>query len=142
MRPLVVVCLLAGIAPAAPVPKAVKKRDDKSLLLGTWKTTSEQGKTGAAIWTHTYLFEDTGHLQQWFGPKESSNWEWAIDPEQTPKKMTWVNKRDGKNAYDCTYELDGDTLRLNYVGAGQPLPKGVGPKAGGYAVEMTRDTSK
>lgn len=140
MRPLLVALLLAGSAVAAPVPKAVKKRDDKSQLLGTWKTTSEQGKTGKDIWTHTYLFEDTGHLQQWYGPADSSNWDWTIDPAQTPKKMTWVNKKYGR-AFDCTYELDRDTLRLNYVGAGQPLPNGVGPKAGGNAIEMARDTT-
>lgn len=141
MRPILVLALVATLAPAAPVPKAVKKKDDKSQLLGTWKTTSEDGKTGAAIWTHTYLFEDDGLLKQWYGPTDRSDWDWAIDPEQTPKRMTWVNRKGAKNAFDCTYELDGDTLRLNYVGAGQPLPKGVGPQAGGYAIIMTRDTT-
>lgn len=140
MRPLLFACLLVGITSAAPVPKSLKKNDDKSQLLGTWRATSEQGKTGKDIWTHTYLFEDTGHLQQWYGPTDSSNWDWTIDQERTPKKMTWVNKKDGR-AFDCTYELDRDTLRLNYVGAGQPLPTGVGPKAGGNAIEMTRDTT-
>jgi uncharacterized protein (TIGR03067 family) len=142
MRPLLAVALLVGFAPAAPVPKTLKKLDDHSLLMGKWKTTSEQGQKGAAIWTHTYQFEEGGLLKQWYGPKDScSQWDWAIDPEQTPKTMTWVNRQDPKSAYDCTYEVDGDTLRLNYVGAKQPLPKGVGPKAGGYAIEMTRHTS-
>jgi uncharacterized protein (TIGR03067 family) len=142
MRPLLALALLVGLAPAAPVPKALKKADDKSLLLGQWKTTSEQGQKGAAIWTHTYLFEESGQLKQWYGPKnDCSHWDWAIDPDQSPKKMTWVNRQNPQNAFDCTYELDGDTLRLNYVGAKQPLPKGVGPKAGGYAIEMTRDTT-
>lgn len=141
MRSLLVAVVLTALAPAAPVPKAVKKVDDKTLLLGTWKTTSENGKKGKDIWTHTYHFTADGHLRQEFGPKDESNWDWAIDPDQTPKRMTWVNRKDAKTAYDCTYELDGDTLRLNYVSAKSPLPKGVGPNAGGYAVEMTRDTT-
>jgi uncharacterized protein (TIGR03067 family) len=138
MRPLLAVALLAALAPAAPVPRSLKKADDKTLLLGTWKTTSEAGKTGKDIWTHTYHFHPDGHLRQEFGPVSESNWDWAIDPEQTPKRMTWVNRKDPANAYDCVYELDGDTLRLNYVGAKQTLPKAVGPQGGGYAIEMTR----
>lgn len=141
MRSLLAAVVLTAFATAAPVPKTVKKQDDKTLLLGTWKTTSEAGKKGKDIWTHTYRFNDDGHHQQWYGPKDESNWDWAIDPEQTPKRMTWANRKDPSRAFDCTYELDGDTLRLNYVPAKSPLPKGVGPNAGGYAVEMTRDTT-
>jgi uncharacterized protein (TIGR03067 family) len=141
MRRLAPLLLLVGFAAAAPVPKSVKKWDDKSQLLGTWKTTAEGGKTGKDIWTHTYHFGDDGLLRQEYGPKDESQWDWAIDPEQSPKRMTWVNRKDPNNAYDCVYELDGDTLRLNYVGAKQTLPKAVGPKGGGYAVEMKRHSS-
>ena len=141
MRHLFALLLLVGLASAAPVPKTLKKADDKTLVMGKWRTTSESGKTGKDIWTHTYHFDDTGHLQQWFGPTDSSNWDWAVDPDQSPKRMTWVDRKNSSNAFDCTYELDGDTLRINCVAAKQPLPKGVGPKAGGHAIEMTRDTS-
>lgn len=141
MRPLLALAVLIGFASAAPVPKALKKNDDRTLLLGTWKTISEHGKTGKDIWTHTYHFEESGHLQQWFGPTDTSNWDWTIDPEQTPKRMTWVNQKNARNAYDCVYELDGNTLRINYVSVKSPLPKGVGVNSGGYAIEMTRDTS-
>jgi uncharacterized protein (TIGR03067 family) len=142
MRPLLAFALLVGLAPAAPVPKALKKADDKSLLLGQWKTTSEAGNTGKVIWTHTYQFEDTGRLKQRFGEDGLSEWDWTIDPEPTPKRMRWVNRSDAKVAFDGVYELDGDTLRINYVSANSPLPRGLGLTADGYAVEMTRDTTR
>src|SRR5207244_3337849 len=37
MRPLLAITLLATLAPAAPVPKALKKADDKSGIVGIWK---------------------------------------------------------------------------------------------------------
>jgi uncharacterized protein (TIGR03067 family) len=141
MRHLIAVLSLVGFATAAPVPKSLKKADEKSLIVGTWKTTSEGGKTGKDINTHTYHFGDEGVVRQEFGQGQESNWEWAIDPTQTPKRMTWVNRKNSKDCYHCAYELDGDVLRLNCSSANSPMPMGVGPKGGGYAIEMTRDTS-
>lgn len=118
MRPLFVVCLLAGIAVAAPVPKSVKKKDDATLILGTWKPT---GKDMA--W---FQFADDGTLKTWHGDDENANkmaWTWAIDPERTTPRRVRLNRvPDSHNGYDCLYELDGDTLKLVFL-----LKKGMLP---------------
>jgi hypothetical protein len=118
MRPLVAALLLVTLAPAAPVPKAVKKKDDKELLVGTWKPVNQD-----SAW---FQFAADGTLKTWHGetdnPNSQMNWSWALDPEPTPRRVRLTRVPDSHNGYDCLYELDGDTLKFVFL-----LKKGMDP---------------
>lgn len=150
MRPLITAILVAALAPAAPVPKDAKKADDKDLLLGTWKTVTENGKDGSGVITHTWEFGKDDHLSQQYGgnggklgPQEGvSNWTWKLDTTVTPKKLTWVSTKDPLDKWESAYELDGDTLRVVIVYKGTPWPEKVAAGKGLYLYELKRDTPK
>ena len=133
MRPLLALLLLVGFAPAAPVPKAIKKKDDASLLVGRWKPSD-----GTKQW---YEFQDDGTLKTWDEPNEQSAvpYKWTIDVTAIPKRMTWANGKTGKVEFEAVYELDGDDLRMNYASA-PAVPKAVGKGNGAFNGQV-RDTS-
>lgn len=140
MRPLIALALLAVLAPAAPVPKALKKKDDKALLVGTWKVTCEDGKAGASIHTHTYRFDEDGNQKQWYGKgADMSEWTWAIDPEASPKRMTWVSQTQG--TFECVYELSGEGLKMAYTRGHQKQPPTAFTGPGVHLIELVRDTT-
>jgi hypothetical protein len=125
MRPLLAVALLAALAPAAPVPKSLKKADDASRIVGTWKPTDKE-----SAW---FQFNDDRTLKTWHGAEGGAahshmDWKWALDPDtsHSPRKVRLTRVPDSENGYDCLYELDGDTLRLVLLlSPGVPPPKKV-----------------
>ncbi len=135
MRPLLAVVLVAALAPAAPVPKALKKASDQQLIVGRWKP-----REGHTQW---YQFNDDGTLRTWYGaddPGGGNQYRWALDPTASPKRITWVGITSGKAEWEGIYELAGDTLKVAY----SPVPKvpeGFGPGQSQASVEQTRDTS-
>lgn len=131
MRSLLIVALLGGWAVAAPVPKAVKKQNDQFAILGTWKTTNPKEHT------HTHTFEADGHLRQLFGTDGVSDWDWAVFPDESPKRLTMVNQKSTTDAWHAVYELDGDSLQITYTSASQPLPNRILP-GGGNTYVLTR----
>lgn len=133
MRPLPAVALLVGLAPAAPVPKELKKKDDAAAIVGTWKPAN----TG----TCHFKFNDDGTMRTWHSPNIGSpiDWTYTLDSTTTPKKVK-LTTADGKQNYDCIYELDGDSLKFAFVlGAKDPKKVEAGP--GLQLYEQTRDTS-
>lgn len=133
MRPLLAVVLLAGLTTAAPVPKAVKKKDDQESLVGRWKPSD-----GTKQW---YEFKDDGTLKTWNEPNEAKAvpYNWSIDPTASPKRMTLYSPGTTRPEWEVVYELDGDDLRMTYCHAGR-VPAGVGKKHGIFNGQ-TRDTS-
>ncbi len=125
MRPLLAVALLAGLASAAPVPKALKKADDATRIVGTWKPIDKE-----SAW---FQFNDDGTLKTWHGGEGGAanshmDWKWALDPDATPspRKVRLTRVPDSENGYDCLYELDGDTLRFVFLlSPNMPRPKKV-----------------
>lgn len=137
MRPLVALLALASLASAAPVPKAPKKVDDKAALVGTWKVTLLNGKA-ENLHTHTYMFDADGGVRTLFGTNGTSDWTWAIEPDESPKRMKWKSK-EGAAGFDCIYELDGDTLKLGFLTSGQAPPAKVEVTPGVTLYEMKRE---
>lgn len=135
MRPLVAVVLVAALAPAAPVPKAVKKKDDKELIVGTWKPANK-----GTCW---FQFNADGTLKTWHDPNAHSplDWTWAIEEtDRLPKRIKLTRAGGGNESYVCIYELDGDGLKIAFiVGAKDPQKVEAGP--GLQLYEQTRDTS-
>lgn len=137
MRRLLALLLLVGIAPAAPVPKAPKKVDDKTALVGTWKVTLLNGKA-ENLHTHTYTFDADGGVRTLYGENGRSDWSWTIEPDETPKRMKWVSK-EGLAGFDCVYELHGDTFKLGFLTSGQGPPAKVEVTPGVTLYEMKRE---
>jgi uncharacterized protein (TIGR03067 family) len=137
MRPLVAVLFLAGLSPAAPVPKAVKaKVDDRTRIVGRWKPNDG---SHYRLW---HEFRDDGTMRLCDRPTElqgAAQYRWTLDPAATPKRMTWYYLNDTKPAFEGVYELDGDELRFNY--SSSTIPKSVGPEVLNYNT-LTRDTAK
>jgi uncharacterized protein (TIGR03067 family) len=134
MRPLVALGLLVSLTPAAPVPKALKKQDDRQLILGRWKPVVGQ--------TQWYQFNADGTLSTWYNPGESPDPQYTVtlDPTASPKRITWIGLKSGEVEWEGLYELDGDTLKVAY----SPVPKvpeGFGPGQAQTVIQQTRDTA-
>ena len=138
MRPLLAVALLSALATAAPVPKA--KKDDKSLLLGTWTVTSDNGKTGDERYIQSFEFKDGDLLHTNYRQSASVTWTIELDPTATPKTLRW-QERGGKTTWDCVYELSGDTLKVGIITGKAEPPAEVAKGPNCYLVELTRDTA-
>jgi hypothetical protein len=136
MRPLLVVVLLAGFTPAhaAPVPKAVKKKDDKELIVGTWKPANK-----GTCW---FQFNADGTMKTWHDPNAHSplDWTWAIEETDRLPKRIKLARAVGSGAYDCIYELDGDGLKIAFI-VGTKDPQKLEAGRGVELYEQTRDTS-
>jgi hypothetical protein len=133
MRPLLAALLFAGFVAAAPVPKAVKKKDDKELIVGTWKPANK-----GTCW---YQFNADGTMQTWHGQGKGSplDWTWTLDPNAAPKRMK-LTRAVGSGVYDCLYELDDDALKIAFI-VGAIEPKKVEAAPGLQLYEQARDTS-
>ncbi len=143
MRPLVALVLLAGLATAAPVPKAVKKQDDKTALIGTWLVTdlTVNGKNNTVSY-NTFTFDTEGKvtLRHQKGEPGGSGWTWTIDDTASPRRMQWATQQ-GRTDWDLVYEVDGDTLKVGFIGKGSKPPTKVEPCEGLTLYVMSRDTS-
>lgn len=135
MRPLFALAVLSALAPAAPAPKAVKKQGDMQLIAGTWKPA--EGKT------EWFRFDADGTMKAWVTGGENTpyTYTYTLDAEASPKRMTWTVQGEAKPYYRCVYELDGDRLRMKYVGAGSDWPAKVAPDFS-YYCEQTREPAK
>lgn len=119
MRPLLAIALLATLAPAAPVPKALKKADDKSGLVGTWKP--DKG-------SEWFQFDAEGGMKAWTTNNAGSPvpYTYAIEPNPDGQewRMIWTSKGQPKPSYQVAFVVDGDRLYMHYSGfSAQPMPK-------------------
>lgn len=136
MRPLL--ALLVGLAAAAPVPKAVKKKDVAAQLVGRWKP---NGK--GTCW---FEFRDDGTLKTWHthnGNTDSAlDWTWAIDPdESTPRRIRLKEDHGRRERYDCAFELDGDALKFAFLHRVKEMPEKLDASVAGLELyDLTRDT--
>jgi uncharacterized protein (TIGR03067 family) len=141
MRLALALLLTAGTLLAAPVPKELRKKDDRAAIVGTWRTVRHDGRAeNANTW---FRFEADGTLRTWHGqhPNSSQSWTWALaDPTATPKRATLAQVGGAK--YECLYELAGDTLKIGFVmNANAGLPTRVELHPAIQLYEMTRDPS-
>ena len=141
MRPflfgLVTLLAVAALAPAAPVPKGVKKKvNDAERLVGTWKPVE-----GRTEW---FEFTADGGMKAWTtggSAKSGVPYTWTVAPDAEPKRMTWGDtSADRRPQWECVYELDGDRLRITYARAGGPPPGAVKAGDGLFYCDLVRDT--
>ena len=142
MHSLLALALLAGFAAAAPVPKVLKKKDDKTALAGTWLVTelTVNGRNNNVSY-NTFTFDAEGKVTLRYKKDDpgGSAWTWTIDPEATPPRMQWATQ-PGRNDWDLVYEVDGDSLKVGFISKGAKPPAKVEPGDGLTLYVMTRDT--
>jgi uncharacterized protein (TIGR03067 family) len=134
MRSLVTLALFFGLTSAAPVPKALKKADDRQLILGRWMPAG-----GGTQW---YQFNGDGTLSTWYtvGNAPDPQYKVTLDPTASPKRITWIGLKSGKVEWEGLYELDGDNLKVAYSPAPK-VPTGFEPGQAQTVIQQTRDTS-
>jgi uncharacterized protein (TIGR03067 family) len=132
VRSLLAVALLVTLAPAAPVPKALKKTDDAVLIVGRWKP---------AVRGDTVMFDFSadGVVKLWHeGGDRVVEYQWTLDTSAAPKRMRWAGVTAPGVCWECVYELAGDSLKIAY--AGTP-PTKVAPDTAVVFWDQVRDTS-
>ena len=125
---------------AAPVPKPLKKQDDRKAILGYWRGDVLNPGQGGNPNFYRFHFGDDGTCGIGSGSTPSapdSSSEYALDPTHTPKRMKWLNGPQ-KTEWLCVYELDGDVLRVGFVHAKSEVPPDVTPRAGVTVYELKR----
>jgi hypothetical protein len=137
MRSLVALTLLVGLAPAAPVPKSLKKPTLADQLVGTWKPNDK-----GTCW---FRFHADGTLQTWHGRDKGvdskMHWTWAIDPEpSTPHRLKLTRTSEPRQTLDCALELDGDRLTFAFLTGGKKLPERLADGLGLELYQLARDT--
>ncbi len=119
MRTFVALAVLAGLAAAAPVPKALKKKNTSDIV-GTWKP--DKG-------SEWFQFDAEGNMTAWTNGGNAvtgAKYTYALDadPDVREWRMTWNSKGQPKPSYQVVYLIDGDRMYMTYSGAtGQPMAK-------------------
>ncbi len=128
---LLALALFAFPLLAAPVPKGMKKPpavDDE--VFGFWAN-SPGGTSG-------WLFNSDGTGGCGDRNNPSCQAVIRVDATQTPKHLDW-SQDGGKSWYLGVYEIDGDTLKLNFGGGSTGVrPTAIGPNTGAQWVTGTR----
>lgn len=136
MRRFALLVLVVAVpAAAAPVPKAVKKKDDARAVLGKW----QGGLAGQQGGGYVFRFGDDGKCGITSGGPNAreSGATYELHPDKSPRQMTWWNGPE-RTEWRCVYELDGDTLKVAFVHAGTDIPPDAAPRAGVTVYELKR----
>lgn len=138
MRPLVVLLLACPLL-AAPVPKAPKRPDDATAILGRWKvervTDGAMPVDGTAF--ESYVFQSDGSCTQFVAGGGRNEFTFTLDDRATPKRIKLKYK--GTTNAELIYDLTGDALRIGYVAPGRS-PEKAEPARGVLLLELKRDT--
>jgi uncharacterized protein (TIGR03067 family) len=109
--------LLAPLATAAPVPKAIKKVPDPERIQGAWdiELAEHNGRPfSKAIWSF-----DGEKMTSRSRPEDAgSSWGYRLDPAQSPKHFD-LTDTTGRSQYPGIYEFDGEKLKIAYTLGGE-----------------------
>lgn len=121
MRPLLLLACTAAMLVAAPVPKAVKKTDDATLLLGRWEGVSLDTGSGPQPDKRFLLVGDGTMSMTNDTPSNDMAGPLKLNQDTSPKQfdVTW---KGWTTAQKYIYELDGDTLTMCHAQDNQPRP--------------------
>lgn len=140
-------CLLAlvlvGSAVAAPVPKELKKEDDKARLRGAWSTESVNvsGQPWKDFSLHTMIFDADGGLRAKYHKGIADHtWTLKLDPDANPKRMSWIATDQKNDGYECAYAFVGEQLVISIAHQKQNPPGSVlpGPTATVYHLNRAK----
>lgn len=123
--------LLAGSALAAPIPKELKKDDDKTRILGTWvlAKANVNGKHDPNYFWHSVTFSaDGGSCFRYKTTAEEPYDKFEVDTASSPRTVTWL-KASASVINPRPYAFrDGKLVMATRVGGGiEPTSLEPGP---------------
>lgn len=143
MRTLMVIVLALASATAAPVPKELKKQDDKTRILGTWvlARANENGKESPNYFWHSMTFDAEGNTRFQYKRGVDQIHQYTLDPAGTPKTLTW---RQGANPGTGArpYEFRDGRLVMATTNTGRAQPATLDPGPGVIVLEYERADGK
>jgi uncharacterized protein (TIGR03067 family) len=121
MRTLALLVVSVTALAAAPVPKAVKKTDDATLMRGRWECVTLDSGGGPRPDKRFLLVGDGTMSMTNDAPSDAAAGPLKLDAEQSPKQfdVTW---KHWNTPQKYIYQLDGDTLTMCHAQDGQPRP--------------------
>ncbi len=123
--------LAASGLSAAPIPKELKRDNDKVRILGKWKQEflAMRGGEKQPDTSATFRFSPDGGCGITSGNATRENpSEYTLDAASTPRKMKWLNGPE-KTEWRCLYELDGDSLKVCFIDHNTEVPAVLAPAA-------------
>ncbi len=118
------VALGATAVEAAPVPKEIKRNNDKIRILGNWKQEfmSLRGAEKQPETISTFQFDADGKCGISYdnSPRQNDS-EYSLDPTSSPGKMKWLNGTE-KTEWRCLYEIENDTLKVCFIEHNAEVP--------------------
>jgi uncharacterized protein (TIGR03067 family) len=138
--PAVVGLLAVAAVTAAPLPKELKKKDDKERIVGTWvlKRANVNGTEEPNYFWHSMTFDDKGGLRFKYkdGPDQTATYE--LDATARPKRMT-SRFGDGKgHTQVAPYEFRDGRLVMAIPNGGRKELASVEPGPGVIVLEYER----
>lgn len=119
------VILAALIGMSAGSKDAATTRPDTEAIQGTWKWVSVEDQGKVMPWPDGSRLVITPDLLKIVYPKDTSmGWKYTLDPSKDPKEMDWFVEEDPGHPIHqmAIYALDGDSLKICFVAAGNPRP--------------------
>lgn len=121
MRTLLLLATATTALVAAPVPKAVKKADDATLMLGKWECVSLDTGSGQQPDKRFLLVGDGTMSMTNDAPSDAAAGPLKLNQDTSPKQfdVTW---KGWTTPQRYIYQLDGDTLTICHGQDNQPRP--------------------
>ena len=134
LRPFILVLLTAPLTFAAPVPKELKRTDERAIL-GTWQMVVHANNAGPATPEAVkWRLEPDGRAFI-MNPADTAIG-YKLHPELSPKGFDW---QWPTSLHMGLYELDGDTLRVFITSAASTVrPTELKPAPGVIYCEFKR----
>jgi uncharacterized protein (TIGR03067 family) len=137
--------LLAGSALAAPVPKELRKPDDKVAILGKWEIAraNVNGKEVAKYFPeHTMTFRRDGTVVFEYPNGDTPQvLDWTLDPTETPKRFRCKMQRSEVSS-SYRYAFREGRLVLAHTLGLKSVPDDLAPVPGISVVEYRRAGTK
>jgi uncharacterized protein (TIGR03067 family) len=145
MRAVVAVAAFAfGSAVAAPVPKELRKQDDKSRLIGTWNLAraNVDGKDDPNYFWHSVTFSaDGGSCFRYRQSPDEPYDDFMVDLAASPKTVTW--RRSAAAAFGARpFEFRNGRLVMSTGKGTNKEPASLEPGPGIIVFEYERADAK
>ncbi len=141
MRTLMLFVISTAALVAAPVPKAVKKADDATLMQGRWEAVTLDSGGGPKPDKRFLLVGDWTMSMTNDAPSNAAEGPLKLDPDQSPKQfdVTW---KQWTTPQKYIYQLDGDTLTICHGQDSQPRPSELKGGNGAHCFVFKRMSDK
>lgn len=144
MWKLVLALGVGSAVSAAPVPKELRKAEDKDRIVGTWTMTACNvgGRETPGSWRTLTLDADGLVRALYDGGKVAFEYATTLDPTAAPKRMPFRDKGGSDVRYECVYALAADRLTVVVPHDNKRVPMSIDPGPRVTVYEFKRADSK